>query len=136
MREVAKDFNVIQDAKMKEYVYFFAHGEKSHPFCASLMTTFRDVLDIELMAKGAKLFEGTHNFKGYCSKTSENGLYIRSVDSCDLSDNTMITASFFPKKSHMLKVRGEGFGYNQIRTMVGTLVKLGKNQIDLDYISE
>ena len=48
----------------------------------------------------------------------------------------MITASFFPKKSHMLKVRGEGFGYNQIRTMVGTLVKLGKNQIDLDYISE
>ena len=136
MTEVDKAFNVIQDAKMKEYVYLFAHGQKSHPFCASLMTTFRDVLDIELMAKGAKLFEGTHNFKGYCSNISEHGLYIRAVASCDLTANDMISASFFPEQSYQLKVRGEGFGYNQIRTMVGTLVKLGKNQITLDYIAE
>ncbi|MEO9077492.1 MAG: tRNA pseudouridine(38-40) synthase TruA, partial [Gelidibacter sp.] len=115
MQEVDKGFNVIQDAKLKEYVYVFAHGQKSHPFCASLMTTFRDVLDIELMTKGAKLFEGTHNFKGFCSKVSENGLYIRSVESCDLIENNMISASFFPKESYLLKVRGEGFGYNQIR---------------------
>ncbi|MGC1632024.1 MAG: tRNA pseudouridine(38-40) synthase TruA [Gelidibacter sp.] len=136
MQEVDKGFNVIQNAKMKEYVYVFAHGQKSHPFCASLMTTFRDVLDIELMTKGAKLFEGIHNFKGYCSNISENGLYLRAVESCDLTDNDMISASFFPKQSYLLTVKGEGFGYNQIRTMMGTLVKLGKNQITLDYIVE
>ncbi|MEO5789714.1 MAG: tRNA pseudouridine synthase A [Gelidibacter sp.] len=136
MQEVDKGFNVIHDAKMKEYVYVFAHGQKSHPFCASLMTTFRDALDIELMTKGAKLFEGTHNFKGYCSNISENGLYTRAVASCNLTENEMISASFFPKQSYLLTVRGEGFGYNQIRTMMGTLVKLGKNQITLDYIVE
>ncbi|MEO8773015.1 MAG: tRNA pseudouridine(38-40) synthase TruA, partial [Xanthomarina sp.] len=63
-------------------------------------------------------------------------LYIRSVESCDLIENNMISASFFPKESYLLKVRGEGFGYNQIRTMMGTLVKLGKNQITLDYLAE
>ena len=136
IREVDKSFNVIHHAKMKEYVYLFAHGQKSHPFCASLMTTFRDVLDVELMAKGAKLYEGTHNFKGYCSKVSEHGLYTRSVASCDLTENDRISANFFPKESYLLTVRGEGFGYNQIRTMVGTLVKLGKHQITLDYIVE
>ena len=134
--EVDRNFNVIQQAKLKEYVYLFAHGQKSHPFCASLMTTFRDVLDIELMTKGAKLFEGTHNFRGFCSKVSENGLYTRAVESCELTENDMISASFFPEQSYKLTVRGEGFGYNQIRTMMGTLVKLGKYQISLDYISE
>lgn len=136
MKEVDKDFNVIKHAKMKEYVYLFAHGQKSHPFCASLMTTFRDVLDIEVMTIGAKLFEGTHNFRGFCSKVSENGMYTRTIDSCELIENDMISASFFPEKSYLLKVRGEGFGYNQIRTMMGTLVRLGKNEITLDYISK
>lgn len=136
MAKVDKDFNIIQNAKLKEYLYLFAHGQKSHPFCASIMTTFRDELDIELMARGAKLFEGTHNFRAYCSKVSENGLYARTVLSCDLIKNDMITASFFPRQSYLLKVRGEGFGYNQIRKMMGVLVELGKNKITLDSISE
>ena len=136
MEEVAKDFNVIHDVKLKEYLYLFAHGQKSHPFCASIMTTFRDVLDIEIMTEGAKIFEGTHNFKSYCSKISENGLYTRAITSCNLIENKIISASFFPKKSYLLEVRGEGFGYNQIRIMMGTLVKLGKHDISLDYISQ
>lgn len=134
MSEVDKQFNIIQNAKLKEYVYLFAHGQKAHPFCASIMTTFRDKLDIDLMAKGAKLYEGTHNFKGFCSNVSENGLYIREVVSCQLIENTVITASFFPKVSYFLEVKGEGFGYNQIRTMMGTLVKLGKYEISLEDI--
>lgn len=136
MVEVDAEFNVIQDATMKEYVYVFAHGQKAHPFCASIMTTFRDVLDVELMKTGAKLFEGTHNFKGYCSKVSENGKYIRTIDFCEIEDNKMFSASFFPDTSYVFKVRGEGFGHNQIRMMMGTLVRLGNNEITLDYISK
>ncbi|WP_366915485.1 tRNA pseudouridine(38-40) synthase TruA [uncultured Gelidibacter sp.] len=136
MKEVDKEFNVIQNAKLKEYNYLFAHGQKAHPFCASLMTTFRDELDIDLMTRGAKLFEGTHNFKGYCSKVTDIGLYTREIVSCDLVENTTISASFFPEKSYILKVKGEGFGYNQIRTMMGALVQLGKHEITLTDISE
>ncbi|RXJ51277.1 tRNA pseudouridine synthase A [Gelidibacter gilvus] len=136
MREVDRDFNVIHNAKLKEYIYLFAHGQKSHPFCASIMTTFRDVLNIELMKQGAKLYEGTHNFKAFCSRVSENGLYTRTVMSCEIVENTMFTASFFPKESYLFKVKGEGFGYNQIRGMMGTLVKLGKNDFTLEDISK
>lgn len=136
MKEVNKDFNVIHDAKFKDYVYLFAHGQKSHPFCASIMTTFRDALNIPLMIEGAKLFEGTHNFKSFCSKVSEHGTYTRSILSCSISENNMISASFFPKQSYLLNIKGEGFGHNQIRLMMGALVKLGKHEITLDYISE
>ncbi|WP_417371046.1 tRNA pseudouridine synthase A [Gelidibacter japonicus] len=136
MREVDRNFNVIKSAKLKEYIYLFAHGQKSHPFCAPIMTTFRDVLDIELMKKGAKLYEGTHNFKAFCSRVSEKGLYTRTVLSCDLIENDMFDANFFPKESFLFKVKAEGFGYNQIRGMMGTLVKLGKYDFTLDDIAK
>jgi len=132
--EVAKEFNIIQDSKIKEYQYLFAFGQKTHPFCASIMTTFRDDLDIDLMKKGAQLFEGQHNFKSYCSDVSENGIYDRTIITCKLFENTIYTASFFPEHSYILKVEGEGFGYNQIRLMMMALVKLGKSELSLQDI--
>lgn len=136
IREVDRDFNVIKNANLKEYLYLFAHGQKSHPFCASIMTTFRDVLDIDLMKEGAKLYTGTHNFKGFCSRVSENGLYTRTINLSEIIENTLFTASFFPEESFLFRVKGEGFGYNQIRGMMGTLVKLGKNEFTLEDISK
>ncbi|OUR91975.1 tRNA pseudouridine(38-40) synthase TruA [Flavobacteriales bacterium 34_180_T64] len=132
--EVDDKFNIIQNPKLKEYMYLFAHGQKSHPFCASLMTTFRDQLDIQLMATGARLFEGTHNFKNYCSNATDKGVYEREVIGCELIENTMFQANFFPSQSYILKVIGKGFLYNQIRLMMGTLVKLGRGDINLNYI--
>ena len=132
--EVDKVFNVIQDSKIKEYHYLFSEGQKNHPFCAPILTTILDELDVELMKKGARLFEGTHNFKSYCYKASVTGKFIRTIDSCNLIDNTIYTANFFPKKSYVLKVRGKGFMRNQIRLMFGILIKLGRGEVTLDYI--
>ena len=55
VKEVDANFNIIHNSKIKEYQYLFAQGDKFHPFCAPLMTTILDSLDIELMKKGAKL---------------------------------------------------------------------------------
>ena len=81
INEVNKDFNVIQDSKIKEYHYVFSEGQKNHPFCAPILTTILDSLNVELMKKGAKLFQGTHNFKTYCYKASDTGEFIRSIES-------------------------------------------------------
>jgi tRNA pseudouridine38-40 synthase len=134
IKEVDKDFNIIQHPKTKEYIYVFAFGGKFHPFCAPILSTIQDDLDIETMKIGAQLFEGTHNFKNYCYKASDNGLYKRTIDVCRIEDNTLITASFFPEKSYVLRVQGQGFGRNQIRLMMGTLIRLGKGEVDLDFI--
>ena len=132
--EVNAEFNIIQSPKIKEYIYLFAHGDKSHPFCAPILTTFRDQLNIDLMKIGAKLFIGTHNFKNYCSNAKEGKTYKRDILTCEIIDNDIFKANFFPKQTFILKVKGQGFLYNQIRLMMGTLVKLGKGEIDLDYI--
>ncbi len=136
IKEVDASFNIIQHSKVKEYLYLFSEGQKNHPFCAPILTTIREQLDIELMEKGAKLFEGSHNFKSYCFRTTENGIYNREILTCELIKNKLFTANFFPKESYMLKVRGKGFGRNQIRLMMGVLIKLGRGEVTLDYIKE
>lgn len=136
IRQVDKNFNVINHAKIKEYLYVFAHGNKYHPFCAPLMTTILDELDIETMIQGAKLFEGFHNFKTYCYKATNNGIYNREILTCEIVENTLFTANFFPETSYILRVRGQGFMRNQIRLIMGALIKLGKGEITLDYIKE
>jgi len=136
IKEVDSDFNIIHNSKIKEYQYLFAQGDKFHPFCAPIMTTILEPLNIEIMMLGAKLFEGQHNFKTYCYKPTEKGVYDREIVLCKLIENTEITASFFPKQTYVLCVKGKGFGRNQIRLMMGALIKLGRGEISLDYIRQ
>jgi len=134
IKEVDDKFNIIQHSKIKEYLYLFTYGEKCHPFCAPIMTTILDVLDIELMQQGAKLFEGENYLKSYCYKPTDKGIYTREILTCELVENTIYTANYFPKKSYILRVRGKGFMRNQIRLMMGTLLDLGKGKLSLEDI--
>ncbi|MDO5980541.1 tRNA pseudouridine synthase A [Flavivirga spongiicola] len=134
IREVNADFNIINHSKIKEYLYLFTCGEKCHPFCAPIMTTILDDLDIDIMKQGAKLFEGQHYFKTYCYKPTDNGIYHREVLLCELVENTIYSANYFPKNTYLLRVKGKGFMRNQIRLMMGTLIDLGKGKLSLEDI--
>lgn len=134
VREVDADFNLIDAPKIKEYHYYFAFGEKAHPFTAPFLTSVQDDLAIDLMKQGAKLFEGTHYFHKYCTKPSAHTILKRTIDSCEIEENTILQANFFPKQSYVLKVRGKGFLRYQIRLMMATLFELGKGNIDLAFI--
>jgi tRNA pseudouridine38-40 synthase len=134
IKEVNKAFNIIQNSKVKEYLYLFSEGKKNHPFCAPLITTILEPLDVELMKRGAKCFEGSQYFKSYCYKATNDGVYNRTIDTCEIVENNIIKANFFPEKSYILRVRGKGFMRNQIRLMMGTLIKLGRGDITIAYI--
>ncbi|GHA31568.1 tRNA pseudouridine synthase A [Salinimicrobium marinum] len=136
IQEVDEKFNIIQHPKKKEYIYLFAFGAKSHPFCAPLLATFQEDLDIDLMKKGAKLFKGKHNFRNYCTKPTEHTILEREVEDCEIVKNTLIIANFFPEHSYALKVSGTGFLRNQIRLMMGALVLLGRGELSLEYLQK
>lgn len=134
IEEVDNNFNIIQHPKKKEYLYLFSFGNKNHPFCAPLMANFYDVLDVDLMKQGAKLFEGNHFFGNYCVNPTASTKLYRTINSCSILENTTYTANFFPERSFILKVEGEGFLRYQIRLMMGSLVQLGKGEISLENI--
>ncbi|TWO33014.1 tRNA pseudouridine synthase A [Seonamhaeicola sediminis] len=134
IKEVDSKFNIINHSKTKEYIYLFTYGEKCHPFCAPIMTTILDHLNIDVMKQGAKLFQGRHYFKSYCFKPTDNGVYDREIELCELVENNLYSANYFPEKSYLLRVRGKGFMRNQIRLMMGTLIDLGKGKLSLEDI--
>ena len=134
--ETNKDFNIINHPKQKEYLYFFAFNEKFHPFAAPFMTYFKHELNIELMQQGAKLFEGEHDFWSYAFRPKPETITQGKIDFCELSENDIYTANFFPEKSYVLKIKGKGFKRYQIRLMMGALFDLGRGEVDLDFIRQ
>lgn len=136
INEVEGSFNPLIPNKEKTYLYLFSSEEKPHPFCAPLLTSILDPLDLEVMKKGATLFEGEHDFYNYATKPSTETKTIRAVVSCKIVENTFYTASFFPEKTYALQIKANGFLRNQVRLIMGQLFKLGKGEIGLKDIED
>jgi len=136
IEETDANFNIINHAKQKEYLYIFTFGEKIHPFAAPFMVAFPEVLNISLMQEAATLFVGTHDFRNYTYKPTPTTITVGAITTCELVENTVYEANFFPKKSYILRVVGKGFKRNQIRIMMARLVQLGKGEYDLDILKK
>ena len=136
IENVGKDFQIINSPKVKEYIYSFSYGEKTHPFCAPYLTNILNELDLDLMHKGAQLFEGEHNFIQYCFRGNDAKTYVRKINSCKIELNTFYQGAFFPEKTYSRIVTGEGFLRNQIRIIMGTLFNLGLHKITLEDIEK
>lgn len=134
--ETHKEFNIIQHPQLKEYLYFFNYGEKAHPFSAAFMVNIQQELDIDLMKKAAKLFQGSHDFKAYTFRPTPFTQTKSEVLACEIVKNDVFQANFFPKKSYMLRVVGEGFKRHQIRLMMGTLIEVARGDLSLEQIRQ
>ncbi len=133
---VDRKFNIINSVKIKEYLYLFSIGEKAHPFSAPLMSSFQDNLDIDVMKKGAMLFQGHHNFKSYCTKPKPGTIFKREVVVSKIEENNLFKANFFPLKSFAYHIHSKGFMRNQVRLIMGQLLSLGRGELALADIKE
>ena len=88
------------------------------------------------MKTGAKLFEGRQNLKKYCTKPGPGTQFIRTIDSCEIKNNDLLTASFFPETTYALHVKSAGFLRYQVRLMMGQLFALGRGDISLQDIKD
>tara|TARA_R110002167_G_scaffold54785_7_gene156052 strand:- start:2974 stop:3759 length:786 start_codon:yes stop_codon:yes gene_type:complete len=127
-------FNIIQNSKVKEYVYLFSFGEKNHPFCAPFMANILDVLDVSAMQEAARLFEGTHDFATYTARLRQNAKSVRQVVSCEIVENNLLKANFFPEESFALHIKADGFMRYQVRMIMGALIQLGRGELDINDI--
>lgn len=130
------NFNIIQHAKSKEYIYLFSFGEKNHPFCAPFVTGILEELNMDLVKEAAALFEGEHDFTAYTAQLKPGTKVVRTIDTCEVVPNSLLTANFFPKESYMLVVKGNGFMRYQIRMIMGALFQVGKGDLSLDQIKD
>lgn len=126
---VPDDFNVIQDVRSKEYHYYFTNEPDFHPYNAPFIGYFRRPMNIGRMREAADIFEGTHHFKAFCSRSGSKANFERTITRSKIEVNTYLSTPFMPETSYVYLVEGNGFLRYQVRMMMGALAMLGRDEI-------
>lgn len=119
-REVPSDFHPRYSCKSKEYVYKIYNGSIRNPFLQKYAFHYRYALDAELMDREARAFLGKHDFSGFCSARSDIEDTVRFVKNVSVKrEGDMV----------LFTVEADGFLYNMVRIMVGTLLFVNEGKI-------
>jgi len=120
-------FNARRSAKKKTYCYSIYNSYIDEPLKDRYSVRVYGNLDMDLLNKGAEKFVGEHDFKclsasGNSSKTTTRTIYEIKIE----------------KQGEDIKffITGNGFLYNMVRILVGTLIKVGRKELPLSVIDE
>lgn len=124
-KQVGEDFHARFSAKRKTYRYTVYESEQARPLLDRYATKLAvKVNDIE-MAKACQKFIGKHDFKCFLASGSEIKDTVREIYSANIERDG--------DKIHFT-VCGNGFLYNMVRIMVGTLVKVGEGKLSAEDV--
>ena len=120
-----EDFNAIGSCIQKEYIYKILNSRIPDPFLDKRVCFYPSRLDIAQMRAAAKAFEGTHDFAAVRSVGTETKTTVRTVYWCDAErEGDLIT----------VRVCANGFLYNMVRAMVGTMVYASYGKLQAEDI--
>lgn len=123
--EVSEDFHSRYNAKGKTYSYSILNRREEPALYTNYMHHVKRPLDIDLMKEGSKYILGTHDFKCFKSEGSITRDDVRTV--YDI---------YFTNEDNIIKIfiKGNGFLYNMVRIISGTLVNVGLKNIESQEI--
>lgn len=126
---VADSFHSRYQAKEKTYEFRVDIGKPRSPFRRFYSSYYPYELDAEKIKRALPDFLGTHDFTSFCSGKSAVKSKIRTIYEATMEMNENRDELIFT-------FRGDGFLYNMVRIMVGTLLKIGNGRISQDAISQ
>ena len=128
--EVPKDFHPRYSVTSKEYIYKIHDGKTKNPFYRNYALEYgKEITDegLEKMNKACSFFLGTHQFDSFMAAGSKIKDTTRTVYSASVKRNGDLVE---------FSVSADGFLYNMVRIMVGTLLKVESNKLFPDDISK
>lgn len=126
-REVAPDFHPRFCDTVKTYEYRICNRRFPNP-CERLYSLFYYwELDVDRMRRAASYLVGTHDFTSFCTKKEEVTDRVRTVYRLDVDRKEDIIT---------IRITGNGFLYNMVRIITGTLLRVGGGAIEPDAIPE
>ena len=125
--EVPDSFHSRFDCIGKEYIYKIWNSECKNPFLKHTVLQYPYKLDENMLDTQAKYFVGTHDFSAFCSSGTEVEDKVRTIYKCDVRrDGDLVTVA----------VSGDGFLYNMVRIIVGTLLDIQSGKIERDTLDK
>lgn len=113
------DFDACRGAKQKTYNYNLYLSDVEKPLWERTAVMVDGAVEVEKMQEVAKIFLGEHDFKAFCASGSGAKTTIRTIYDISIKqDGQKITIS----------VTGNGFLYNMVRIMVGSMLEVGQGR--------
>jgi tRNA pseudouridine38-40 synthase len=127
------DFHARYSALAKTYVYRLVNGPVISPFWVRYAHHDARTLDLERMKQGAELFLGKHDWTAFSAAQSDVEDRVRTVTQVEILERA-------DERSHgsliEIRVSAEGFLRYMVRTMAGTLLALGRGELDREAIKQ
>lgn len=150
LEQVPMAFHARFNACGKKYTYKIRNCGEKDVFQRNYCYTVEKELDLQAMRRGAACFVGTHDFGAFMAmgstpqQTTVRTIYSYHIGCQELassSENAQMTktqekASPDAGKLISLSVRGDGFLYNMVRIMTGTLLEVGLGRLSPEEIPD
>lgn len=125
--EVDERFHSRYNAKRKTYIYVINNTEYGSAIYRNLEYHFPIKLNVEKMQEAAKYFEGEHDFKAFKSSGTSGKNSVRTIYKAEVrTDGERI----------LIELTGNGFLYNMVRIISGTLLDVGLGKIEPSEIED
>ncbi len=127
VRTVSDDFHPRYSAQGKRYVYQILNSDVPDPFLQRYALQVRTPIDEKALQPIADLFVGTHDFSAFCSAGSSVEDKVRTIRRSTLSrQGSLVTYT----------VEADGFLYNMVRILVGTLLDVQNGRLTADDVRQ
>lgn len=118
--EVEEEFHARYNAMGKTYSYSILNRDVPSAIDRNYLYHVKRRLDVESMKEACQYFIGTHDFSAFKTSGSSVKTTVRTIKELYIEDNDDIIKIY---------VTGDGFLYNMVRIIVGTLIMVGSNKI-------
>ena len=125
--EVDERFHSRLSCKRKTYRYIINNSPEGTAIYRNLETHIPQKLDVEKMKKAVKYFEGEHDFKAFKASGTSSKNSIRTIYEANV---------YHENEKIMIELTGNGFLYNMVRIIAGTLVEVGLEKLEPEKIHE
>lgn len=124
-REVSADFHPRYAARGKRYIYRIWNGRARNPFYEETAWHIARPLPEQVMNEAAQALTGTHDFAPFCSAGSSVEDTVRTVSRCEVTRRGDLVE---------IEIEADGFLYNMVRIIVGTLLDIAEGRLPADAI--
>ncbi|MCK5763934.1 MAG: tRNA pseudouridine(38-40) synthase TruA [Clostridiales bacterium] len=121
----AERFHAQYNAEEKTYLYKIWNKDYTNPFLRNYSMHVDKKLNIKEMKKASQYFIGEHDFTAFSNAKSKKKSMVREIYSIDIEEKEGLV---------QIRVCGNGFLHNMVRRIVGTLVKVGLDEVATENI--
>jgi tRNA pseudouridine38-40 synthase len=116
---VPDDFHARFSCKGKEYEYILYCSKNRNPFYENLAYRYGVFIDENLLKNELAVIVGKHDFRSFCGQNGFRENTVREIFAADIKRSEDVIS---------IKISGDGFLYNMIRIIVGTLLEINEGK--------